>query len=176
MKKLGMIGLIILGLAGAAPAADDEFTASYEFGKSIKVTLAEKSFDSRQAKVETCQGGVGVCRINGVIPFGVASGMPKTFLAKVTLDAAGKTYNLDAGGMYNAWGKKPNDGQGTAQYLSAHCFDSYNCIVRGLFSETAGAYVAEWAIVDGHASRTMLTGSRDVVELFRKHIAPPLFE
>jgi hypothetical protein len=176
MKKLGMACLMLLGLAGAATAADDELTASYEFGKNTKVTLLEKVFDPRQARVETCRGGAGVCRINDAIPFGVSSGMPKTFLAKVTLEVDRKTYTLDSGGMYNAWGKKPGDGQGTAQRLSAQCFDAYNCIVRGLFSETAGAYIAEWAIVDGHASRTMLTGSRDVVELFKKHIEPPLFE
>lgn len=171
MKKTGFIVVMVCMLAGYAAAGEDA-AASYEFG-TVRVTIAEKSFDPRRANVETCQGGAGICRINGVIPFGVAAGVPKTMLAKVTVQTAGKTYELETGGMYNAWGGKTDE---AGQRLSAKCFDPNNCIVRGVFSVTAGAYVAEWAIVDGRASRTMLTGSRDVVELFKKHIEPPLFE
>ncbi|HTG02060.1 MAG TPA: hypothetical protein VK654_15875 [Nitrospirota bacterium] len=171
MRKLYLISILVLSFAGQA-AAENETTATYEFG-TARVTIVEKAFDPLQAKVETCQGGAGICRINGAIAFGVASGMPKTFLAKVVVDISGRTYQLDASGMYNAWGRKTGD---AAQSLSAHCFDPFNCIVRGLFSEAAGAYVAEWAIVDGRTARTMLTGSRDVVDLFRKNIGAPLFE
>ena len=171
MKNMWYIAITVCMLSGHA-GADNETTASYDFGKA-KITLVEKAFDPGQAKVETCQGGAGICRINGVIPFGIAAGMPKTELVKVTLDVGGKSYQLDAGGMYNAWGRKSGD---SAQRLSAQCFDASNCIVRGVFSEPTGAYAAEWAIVDGRASRTMLTGSRDVVDLFRKNIGAPLFE
>lgn len=171
MKKTALISIAFIITAGSA-AADSQTAASYEFGKA-KVTLVEKAFDPGQAKVETCRDGAGICRINGVIPFGVAAGMPKTVLIKATLDVGGSAYQLDVSGMYNAWGRTSGD---PAQRLSAQCFDASNCIVRGVFSEPAGAYAAEWAVVDGRTSRTLLTGSRDVVDLFRKHIGAPLFE
>ena len=34
---------------------------------------------------------------------------------------------------------------------------------RGLFSDAAGTFVAEWKIVNGSAARTVLTNSDDVV-------------
>ena len=51
-----------------------------------------------------------------------------------------------------------------------------NCQFRGLFSDAAGSFVAEWLIVDGLAIRTVLTSNNDVVNLFKKNIDPPEFD
>lgn len=176
MKKVVFLILSIIASAGPALAAENESVATIELGKNIKASLTERAFYPGQAKIETCSSGSGICGINGGIPFGIASGMPKTFLSKLTVSVEQKTYTLDTSNMYDAWGKRPIEGKGAVRHLAASCYGPLNCIVRGIFSDGTGAYVAEWAIVDGRASRTMLTGSTDIVDLFLKHIDPPGFE
>jgi hypothetical protein len=87
----------------------------------------------------------------------------------------GKTYSLSSVGMYNAWGARPLEIRGAVRYFGGKCFDSRNCQFRGLFSDAAGSFVAEWRVVNGVSTRTVLTSSNDVVNLFIKHIDPPEF-
>ena len=176
MKFIMFLILSIITSAGMAAAAEDGSVVTVELGRNITMSLTERTFNAGQAKIETCSSGSGICGINGGIPFGIAAGMPKTFLSKLTLSVEQKTYTLDTSNMYNAWGKRPAEGKGAVKHLAANCYGPMNCIVRGVFSEAAAAYAAEWAIVDGHAARTMLTGSKDIVDLFMKHIDPPGFE
>jgi len=51
-----------------------------------------------------------------------------------------------------------------------------NCSFRGLFSDAAGTFVAEWQVVGGVSQRTIITGSGDVTNEVRKNIDPPVFE
>jgi len=175
MKTIVFLMIFSIASAGLASAAENESNATVELGKNITASLTERTFFPSQAKIETCSSGSGICGINGGIPFGIAAGMPKTYLSKLIVSVDQKSYTLDTGNMYDAWGKRPAEGKG-ARHLAASCYGPMNCIVRGIFSEGPGAYVAEWAIVDGHASRTMLTGSKDIVDLFLKRIDPPGFE
>ena len=78
--------------------------------------------------------------------------------------------------MYDAWGARPLEQEGVIRYFGGKCFDKENCQLRGVFSDGAGSFVAEWRIVNGHAARTVLTTSSDVVNLFKQHIDPPSFE
>jgi hypothetical protein len=176
MKTIVFLIISIVACAGLVVAGEEGPVVTIVLGKNIQASLTESTFYPGQAKIETCSSGSGICRINGGIPFGVAAGMPKTFLSKLTVSMEHRTYTLDTGSMYNAWGKRPAEGKGAVKYLAANCYDPLNCIVRGVFSEGAAAYVAEWAIVDGRATRTMLTGSKDIVDLFTKHLDPPGFE
>jgi len=174
MKVLGIIIVSILACGGRA-AGGDGSPLTLELGGNRTVMITERSFDAWQAKVENCREGSGICRINGGIPFGVGAGIPKTVLAKLSLTVEGRTYDLDVSNMYNALGRRP-DGAAVSRHMAAACYDRENCVVRGIFSDAASAYVAEWAVVDGRTSRTMLTGSRDVVDLFQRHLEPPGFE
>ena len=45
-----------------------------------------------------------------------------------------------------------------------------------MFSDAAGSFVAEWQIVNGISTRTVLTSSNDVVHLLMEHIDPPEYE
>ena len=74
--------------------------------------------------------------------------------------------------MYDAWGGRALEANGV-RYFGGSCVDELNCDLRGLFSDAAGAYVAEWQIVGGVVERTVLSDSSDVVAAFRQHIDPP---
>ena len=45
------------------------------------------------------------------------------------------------------------------RYFGDKCFDKKHCQFRELFFDAAGAFVAEWLIVDAVAIRSVLTGS-----------------
>jgi hypothetical protein len=78
--------------------------------------------------------------------------------------------------MYDAWGSRPLEIKGVIRYFGGNCRDEKNCQFRGLFSDAAGSFVAEWFIVDGRPMRTVLTDTNDIVNFFSKNIDPPVFE
>lgn len=104
--------------------------------------------------------------MTGHIPFGTDAGLPKTFVKEINISYQGQSYLLDASDMCNAWGKRPLEVKGSVRYFGGRCFDGKNCEFRGLFSDGAGTFVAEWRIVNGTPVRTVLTSSNDVVNLF----------
>ena len=152
-----------------------ETTSTFTLPSDVGVTIIEAGFREQKFDVEGCSEKSSTCRINGHIPFGVAFGLPKTYLKSITVSFQGASYTLDVTDMYNAWGNRPLEYPGGVRYFGGKCFDKKNCQFRGLFSDAAGSFVAEWLIVDGCATRTVLTGSNDVVNLFTKHIDPPEF-
>lgn len=86
------------------------------------------------------------------------------------------SYSLDVSDMYDAWGRRPLEHAGIIRYFGGKCFDNKNCLLRGLFSDAAGSFVAEWQIVDGLPIRSVLSSSQDIVHLFMEHIDPPEFD
>jgi hypothetical protein len=78
--------------------------------------------------------------------------------------------------MYDAWGSRPLEVKGVIRYFGGRCVDSQSCQFRGIFSDGAGSFVAEWIISGGLVLRTILSGSVDVIDLFIKDIDPPTFE
>jgi hypothetical protein len=173
MKTAGMLALFLV--LGAVPGGTAErgSTVTVDLGKNISATIIERPFDGEKRSVERCHDGPGICRIDGGTPFGVAAGTPDIVLAKLSLGVGGRNYDLDTSNMYNPGSGRRRE---AGPLLAAVCYDSANCVVRGIFSDGVAVYVAEWAIVDGKSSRTILTGSNDVVELFRNRLAPPSFE
>lgn len=142
----------------------------------VVVEIVEAAFADATFKVVGCKGEGGPCLINGLVPFGSDYGIPRTYVKSIKTTYGGRSHLLDVSGMYNAWGKRPLEYKGTIRYFGGSCSDRDNCHFRGLFSDGAGAFVAEWHVVDGMASRTVLTDSSDIIELFRRNIDPPDFE
>ena len=101
--------------------------------------------------------------------------MPKTYVKGITVSYRGKSYSLNSSDMFNAWGERPLEINGI-RYFGGECFDVRNCRFRGIFSDAAGTFVAEWMVVDGVSVRTVLTNSSDVESLFLRHIDPPWFK
>jgi hypothetical protein len=153
-----------------------EMTANLILPSGVTVTIIEAPFQKARFKVEGCSNKTSTCRINGRIPFGVAFGLPRTYVKSITISFRGRSHTLDASDMYDAWGGRPLEYPGMVRYLGGKCFDTRNCQIRGLFSDAAGSFVAEWRIVNGLVVRTVLTDSNDVVNLFTKNIDPPEFD
>jgi len=151
-------------------------TSTFTLPSGVKINIVESIFQKSLFKIEGCTEHSSSCRINGQIPFGVAFNLPKTYVKSITISYRGKSYLLDVSNMYNAWGSRPLEYPGVIRYFGGKCSDTKNCQFRGLFSDAAGSFVAEWQIIDGIPIRTVLTGSDDIVDLFMKHIDPPEYD
>ena len=102
--------------------------------------------------------------------------LPRTYLKSISVSYRNKSYSLDASDMYDAWNGRPLEYKGTVRYFGGKCFSTKDCQFRGLFSDGASSFVAEWRVVNGKPIRTVLTSSGDVVNLFMKNIDPPEYE
>ena len=166
---------ILLGCLFSTSTLADT-TSTFTLPSDVDVTIVESVFDEEMFKVEMCPSSGWasgfICRINGRLPYGMAFGFPKTYVKSITISYQDTSYALDVTDMYNAWGDRPLQYPGGVPYFGGKCFDKKHCQFRGLFSDAAGTFVAEWWIVDAVAIRTVLTGSRDVVRLFGENIEP----
>ncbi len=172
MKMTAMLALLLT--VSSAPAfADSE--ASFTLPSGVTVKITEAIFDKSIFKLSGCTDTSPGCVINGHVPMGVASSSPKTYVKKILISYQNRSYSLDVSDMYDAWGQRPLEREGVVRYFGGKCFDSKNCQFRGLFSDGAASFVAEWRVVDGLPVRTVLSSSDDIVHLFTKHIDPPEF-
>lgn len=162
-----------MGLIAGCAVADT--TAQFVLPSGVKVAIVEELFSPTKARIVGCSvGGETLgCLIDGGIPFGILGGVPKTYVKSLSIAERGKSYLLDVSGMYDAWGARPLEYPGAVRYFGGWCADDRNCQFRGLFSDGASTFVAEWRVVQGRPMRTVLTDSSDVVDLFMKHIDPP---
>lgn len=170
--------LLIFAVASCFFWGDKVFSAEnieFTLPSGVRIEITETPFDQAPFKVSGCNGNSSVCIINDHIPFGTDSTLPKTYTKSIVASYQGKSYSLNSSDMYNAWGTRPLELKGI-RYFGGKCFDVMNCKFRGLFSDAAGSFVAEWMIVNGTPIRTVLTDSNDVVDLFIRHIDPPEFE
>ena len=167
---------IALFLAAASASAVADTQATFNLPSGVAVTITEAPFDKEMFKVVGCTEGATTCVINGHTPWGVAFGLPRTYLKSLLVSYQNQSYSLAVSDMYNAWGGRPLEYKGAVRYFGGNCTGPKNCQFRGLFSDAAGSYVAEWRIVDGLPIRTVLSDSSDIVHLFIQHIDPPRFE
>lgn len=169
MNKRVLIVAFLLTLPGSSAFADSTFTLP----SGVHVQITEQKFQKDQFQVVGCKVGDKSCLINGHIPFGMMDYLPKTYLKAITVSYLGHSYSLDVSNMYDAWGIRPLAFKGSVRYFGGACSDANNCQFRGLFSDGAATFVAEWCVVNGKSTRTVLTDSSDVVDLFMHHIDPP---
>jgi hypothetical protein len=161
-----------MATTAAAPGTN---IARFTLPSGMKVEIVEALFASSGIKAVGCEKAVEVCRLGGK-PYGMATGLPKTYVRSIGITYADATYRLDSAGMYDAWGNRPLQAKGGIRYFGGSCSDAKNCVFRGLFGDGANSYVAEWVIFDGVSSRTVLSGDDDLFELFEKHMDPPVYE
>jgi hypothetical protein len=174
MKNIFLIILISFIIFTSSAIAD--ITSTFILPSGVEVKIIEAPFQKALFKVEGCSEGDSVCRINGHAPAGIAFGLPKTYVKSITISFQGRSYSLDVSDMYDAWGSRPLEYRGKIRYFGGKCFDLKNCQFRGIFSDAAGAFVAEWRVVNEMPIRTVLTGSDDVMNLFMRNIDPPEYE
>jgi hypothetical protein len=114
--------------------------------------------------------GVDVRYFNYLFRTACPFGLPSTYVKSITVTVKGRLYSLDVADMYNAWGSRPLEYKGVIRYFGGTCLDSENCRFRGVFSDAAGSFGAEWYIIKGLAIRTVISSSSDIIQLFAKHI------
>ena len=168
----------VYGASGMVISVDTvaDTSAAFNLPSGVRIEIIESNFQSKLFNISGCLEQDKVCLINGHIPFGVDVGLPKTYVKSITVSYHNQFYSLDISDMYNAWGTRPLEHKDKIRYFGGKCFDEKNCQFRGLFSDAAGSFVAEWRIVSGLPVRTVLTTSKDVVSLFIKNIDPPEFD
>jgi hypothetical protein len=150
--------------------------AEFVLPSGVRVKIVESAFTAGQFKLAGCGDADSGCLINGKMPFGAFNRLPATYVKRITVSYRGRSHSLDASDMYDAWGSRPLEFKGGIRYFGGQCADTKNCGFRGLFSDGASTFVAEWRIVDGVSTRTVMTDSSDVVDLFMKQIDPPGYE
>jgi len=165
--------LLLLMLSGCS-YGKETIKSSIAFDGDLELTFVESIYS--KGELERCAGSKVNCFQNGVPAFGVGSLPPKSYLAKLTLTYKDKIYVLDTKNMYNAGAERGREVKGVVEYFYAHCYDQENCVVRGLFSDAGGSYVAEWQVINGASIRTILTSSGDIVQKFISNIRPPVYE
>jgi len=165
MIILRTIGVVIGWSVLSWTLACAETTATFTLPSGVAVRIVEAPFKlSREAD----------CRINGRrVPWGPGVSLPKTYVKSITVSFRGRSYELDASCMYDAWGGRPLEVPGVIRYFGGKCSDVKTCQFRGVFSDASEAFVAEWSIANGVAVRTVLSSSNDIVNLFMKNIDPP---
>lgn len=166
--------IALICIIGSSSAFADT-VAAFTLPSGANVKITEARFQRTLFKISGCTEGSTICRINGRPPFGTAFDLPKTYVKSISVSYQGQSYSLDVSDMYNAWGERPLEYKGTVRYFGGKCSNTKNCQFRGLFSDGAGSFVAEWKIVNGLPVRTVLSDSNDIVNLFKQHIDPPEF-
>lgn len=156
--------------------AFSESPAHYEFKFESGIKLNFEEYLYTESDIKNCSMNHESCFLNGVPAIGVGASHPNSYVANLILTTQSKVYKLNTENMYNAALERPREIKGVIEYFYAGCFNADNCIVRGLFSDAGGSYVAEWLVIDGVPMRTILTSSGDVVHKFIEDIRPPVYE
>jgi len=149
----------------------------YDLGNNIFLVLEEKTFMGKKHKITYCSDSKKtVCLIDKHIPFGIDGKLPQEEFSYITLQVKNKKYLLDSSQMYDAWGLRALGDDNIVDYFVASCYDASNCIARGLFSDGAGAFIAEWQIRSGISQRTVITNQSDLINTFIQDMHPPVYD
>lgn len=175
MSVRRIVPLLLILASACSVAGEQARTTVFVLPSKVRVSVVEAAFSTRNFKVEGCGGESESCLVDGRAPFGVVGELPRSYVEKLQVSYAGKTYVLDSSDMYDAWGGRKLSVNGI-RYFGGECTDAGNCEFRGVFADGAASFAAEWKIVSGRPSRTVLTDSGDIVDLFLRNIDPPTFE
>ena len=149
----------------------------YNLANNMFLELKEQSFIKEEHKITFCSNSKqSICLITNRIPFGTDGNIPKENFTYIKLQVQNKEYILQSTDMYDAWGSRAFGDDDVMDYFVARCYDSNNCIARGLFSDGAGSFIAEWQIRSGVSQRTVLTSQVDLIRAFIQDMHPPVHD
>jgi hypothetical protein len=150
----------------SASAFAEDTVASFKLASGHKVSIVEAPFaDSKLKYSESAP-----CLVNGHIPFGTDCSAPTTYVKSISVEVRRKTLKLDASHMFNAWGTRhltTYEGKPVTYFVGA-CPSKDLCYFRGLFSDGAGTFVAEWKVFQGVTTRTVISSDEEFISLFMK--------
>jgi len=152
-------------LASASVFAEDSI-ASFKLASGHKVTIVEAPFAESKLKYSENIP----CLVDGHIPFGTDCTAPSTYVKSISVEVRKKALKLDASHMFNAWGTRhltKYEGKPITYFVGA-CPSKDLCAFRGLFSDGAGTFVAEWKVFQGATTRTVISSDEELISLFMK--------
>ncbi len=145
-----------------------DIIASFKLPSGHKVTIVEAPFAEGKLKYSDSSP----CLVDGRIPFGTDCGIPSTYVKSLSVVVNGKSLKLDTSQMFNVWGNRhliTYKGK-PVRYFGGSCLDKEICVFRGLFSDGAGTFVAEWRVVNGATARTVVTSDEEFIALFTNNL------
>jgi hypothetical protein len=146
VKVLGkVVALVVLLVAGALADAAEVGAVKLGTGTSIEYeTVAWKLLPNGH-------GPAGPM-------FGTDDPLPRIVLRRLTLIRGSTRIPLEISCMYDPWFERPDASRFRFRVLNSH-----SAVLRGVFSDAAGSYVAEWLIVDGIGVRTLLSNDPVII-------------
>jgi hypothetical protein len=144
----------------------EDTVASFRLASGHKVSIVEAPFaDSKLKYSESAP-----CLVDGHIPFGTDCSVPTTYVKSISVEVRRKALKLDASHMFNAWGTRhltTYEGK-PVTYFVGSCPSKDLCYFRGIFSDGAGTFVAEWKVFQGVTVRTVISSEEEFISLFMK--------
>lgn len=117
-------------------------------------------FDSTEHRIGKCKinNYESVCLIDDKVFFGTDWTVPVNELVGLSLNIGSICINLDVSSMYNPWlGNAAPKKQFKIEVIAG------GYLVRGLFSDGAASYIAEWKIINGKSIRTLIDNNENLV-------------
>jgi hypothetical protein len=152
---LALVSWYLVGLLCLVGASETQNEAVLRLGTGATLHLVRESFDPQLHKTEHCAPpySPSICLADGRPIFGTDGEMPESRLAKAFVEIRGKRTDLDVTCMYNPWPA----GNTPPQLFKVERGFADGLSIRVMFSDGAGAYLAQWLIVDGISVRTILS-------------------
>ena len=158
MTRANIIAMALLLCPGGAlpqaqPGPGLERRLVLDLSAGVKLRFEVSPFVQGQHKLSWCtttNNPKHLCAIDGRPYFGSDGQVPYTQLDAAVLEYGTHAVRLDVSCMFNPWVGSAN----RSLYSVEPADDGY--LVRGAFSDGAGAYVADWLVVGDGSVRTEL--------------------
>ena len=133
-----------------AASAPGEELREIALGPDTRILLRTRPFDGKRHQVRRCKGVP--CLVDEKPVYGAYGDLPDIEIVSLVLRTGSRDIPLDTSAMYNPW--SPREDRDVHIWLSRELGE--RLLIRGEFSDGAGAYFAEWEVVEGSAIRTVL--------------------
>jgi len=164
---------LFLALLVSLPSSKEQ-TVRLALPSGVHISIVEAPFQSSGIAVQGCTKSASVCLVGGK-PYGLATGLPRTYIRKIVATYGDSKFVLDGSGIYDAEATE-HASHSDLRFFGGSCQDARNCAFRAVLGDAANAIAAEWIVIDGIVQRTILSGDADIVQFFQKNIDPPTYE
>ena len=166
--------IVLLALLAGALSTLKQQTVNLTLPSGVHVSIIEAPFRGSGIAMRGCTKSATVCLVGGK-PYGLATGLPRTYIREIVATYRGSKFVLDSTGIYDAEATE-HAHHSDVRFFGGSCQDAKNCAFRAVLGDAANATAAEWIVIDGIVQRTVLSGASDIVQFFEKNIDPPTYE
>lgn len=166
--------LLLFALLAVSRPSPKEQTVDLALPSGVRISIIEAPFKGSGISVQGCTKSASVCLIGGK-PYGLATGLPRTYIRKIVASYGASKFILDSSGIYDAK-EIEHASHSDVRFFGGSCQDAKTCAFRAVLGDAASATAAEWVVIDGVVQRTVLSGDADIIQFFEKNIDPPTYE